>query len=166
MAPVTDFLADSGLELDDGVVVDESFRTGSDRVFAAGDVARFRDPVFGRTRRIEHWSNANYQGTEVGKRLAGQDASYDVVSTFFTEVFGSTFRVFGDSTLADDYVVRGSVADGKLLALYLGNGRLVGALVLGQSEETENRLKELLRTQPEVVRDELEGADDPVAVIA
>jgi 3-phenylpropionate/trans-cinnamate dioxygenase ferredoxin reductase subunit len=165
VAPLTEFLAGSGLRLDDGIVVDASFRTGSVDVFAAGDVARFHDHVFGRVRRIEHWSNANHQGTQVGKRLAGQDASYDVVSTFFTEVFGRTFRVFGDSTLADDYVVSGSLADGKLLALYLGGGRLVGALVHGQPEETENRLKELLRTQPEVSREALEGADDPVAAI-
>jgi hypothetical protein len=53
-----------------------------------------------RRRRIEHWSNANYQGTEVGKVLAGAAAGagggYDAVSSFFSEVFGTTVKVFGD----------------------------------------------------------------------
>jgi 3-phenylpropionate/trans-cinnamate dioxygenase ferredoxin reductase component len=166
VAPVTSLLEGSGLEVDDGIVVDERFRTRAERVYAAGDVARFRDPVFDRIRRIEHWSNANYQGTEVGKVLAGVDAPYDTVSTFFTEVFGNTLKVFGDSTLADDHVLEGSVADGKLLALYLGEGKLVGALLLGQEEETENRLKELLREQPPVKREALEAADDLVAALS
>jgi hypothetical protein len=49
-----------------------------------------------RRRRIEHWSNANYQGTEVGKVLAGAGGGYDTVSSFFSEVFGTTVKVFGD----------------------------------------------------------------------
>jgi hypothetical protein len=49
-----------------------------------------------RRRRIEHWSNANYQGTEVGKVLAGGGGGYDTVSSFFSEVFGTTVKVFGD----------------------------------------------------------------------
>ena len=84
VVPQTDFLAGSGIEVDNGIVVDERFRTTAPNVWAAGDAARFNDPVFGRRRRIEHWSNANYQGTEVGKALAGEDAKYDRVSTFFT----------------------------------------------------------------------------------
>jgi NADPH-dependent 2,4-dienoyl-CoA reductase/sulfur reductase-like enzyme len=55
------------IAVDDGIVVDERFRTTVPGVYAAGDVARFFDPVFGRRRRIEHWSNANYQGAQVGK---------------------------------------------------------------------------------------------------
>src|SRR5918994_5045464 len=69
--PVTDFLEGSGIELENGVVVNEHFETNIPDVFAAGDVANFFDPLFQRRRRIEHWSNANYQGTEVGKVLAG-----------------------------------------------------------------------------------------------
>ena len=65
--PAIAFLEGSGIATDDGVVVDERFRTNVPNVYAAGDVARFHDPVFGRRRRIEHWSNANYQGAEVGK---------------------------------------------------------------------------------------------------
>ena len=145
VVPQTDFLAGSGIEVDDGIVVDEHFRTTAPGVWAAGDAARFHDPVFGRQRRIEHWSNANYQGAQVGKALAGQDAPYDSVSTFFTEVFGITIRVFGDTSRADEQTFEGSLAEGKALGLYLERGRLAGAVLTGQDDETEERLKESIR---------------------
>ena len=72
--PAVSFLEGSGIAIDDGILVDERFRTNVPNVYAAGDVARFYDPLFGRRRRIEHWSNANYQGAAVGKgaRRRGQ----------------------------------------------------------------------------------------------
>src|SRR5690349_11208966 len=84
--PALAFLEGSGIATGDGIIVDRRFRTNVPNVYAAGDVARFHDPLFGRSRRIEHWSNANYQGSEVGKALAGADGTYDTVSTFLTEL--------------------------------------------------------------------------------
>jgi NADPH-dependent 2,4-dienoyl-CoA reductase/sulfur reductase-like enzyme len=142
--PAAAFLEGSGIATDDGILVDERFRTNVPNVYAAGDVARFHDPLFGRSRRIEHWSNANYQGREVGKVLAGADAAYDTVSTFFTESFGLTLKVFGDISRHDERVARGSFADGDAVVSYFERGRLVGTLHAGQSEETEAELKQLI----------------------
>lgn len=142
--PAVSFLAGSGIAVDDGIVVDERFRTNVPNVYAAGDVARFHDPVFGRARRIEHWSNANYQGREVGRLLAGADGGYDAVSTFFTESFGLTLKVFGDISQHDDRIARGSFADGDAVVSYFERGRLVGTLHTGQSEATETELKHLI----------------------
>ena len=110
-------------------------------------MANFYDPIFERRRRIEHWSNANYQGTQVGKTLAGDDAPYDSVSSFFTEVFGTTLKVFGDISRYDDVTVRGSFAGGSAVAFYSEAGRLMGTLLTGQSEETEQELKDAIRTR-------------------
>jgi NADPH-dependent 2,4-dienoyl-CoA reductase/sulfur reductase-like enzyme len=142
------------IAVDDGIVVDERFQTTVPGVYAAGDVARFFDPVFGRRRRIEHWSNANYQGGEVGKVLAGGDGGYDTVSTFFTESFGLTLKVFGDVSRHDDRIARGSFADGNAIVFYLDRGRLVGTLHTGQDEETEEALKRVIRTgaRPQDIR--------------
>jgi 3-phenylpropionate/trans-cinnamate dioxygenase ferredoxin reductase subunit len=161
VTPTVGWLEDSGLELDDGIVVNERFETGADGVWAVGDAAHFYDPVFDRTRRIEHWSNANYQGAEVGRLLAGRDGGYSIVSTFFSEVFGVTFKVFGDIDEFDEVVFRGALEDGKAIAFYLSGDRFVASLVLGQDEETENRLKELLATQPSV-RDPAQLGDEDV----
>jgi NTE family protein len=112
-------------------------------VYAAGDVANFFDPLYRRRRRIEHWSNANYQGTEVGKVLAGHDGGYDAVSSFFSEVFGTTIKVFGDTGAGVQLPAEGSLEAG-FLAGYGDEGRLVGAISVGQDEETEALLKDLI----------------------
>jgi NADPH-dependent 2,4-dienoyl-CoA reductase/sulfur reductase-like enzyme len=142
--PNVDFLADSGLPLDNGIVVNQRFETGAPGVYAAGDVANFFDPLYGRQRRIEHWSNANYQGTEVGKVLAGNGAGYDTVSSFFTEVFGRRIKVSGDVSHFEQLVTEGSLSDGNLVTSYGDGGHLVGALTVGASDDLETLLKDLI----------------------
>jgi NTE family protein len=143
VVPNVGFLDASGLAIDNGVVVNERFEATAPGVYAAGDVANFYDPLFGRRRRIEHWSNATYQGTEVGKILAGQGDGYDTVSSFFSEVFGVTVKVFGDVSRFDELTTAGTLGSG-LIASYGSNGRLVGALTVGQSEEVESLARELI----------------------
>lgn len=118
-------------------------QTGAPGVYAAGDVANFFDPLYGRRRRIEHWSNANYQGTEVGKILAGQGGGYDTVSSFFSELFGTTIKVFGDTSHADQLSAEGSLEAG-FLAGYGDRGHVVGAISVNQSEELETLVKALI----------------------
>jgi 3-phenylpropionate/trans-cinnamate dioxygenase ferredoxin reductase subunit len=147
--PAVRLAEEAGLEVDDGIVVNERFETSAPGIYSAGDVAAFWDPIFERRRRIEHWSNANYQGSQLGKRLAGEDASYDTLSTFFTEVFGITIKVFGDGVKPDEVVTEDGFSLEQGLAWYV-RGRLIeGALVIGQTEGREAELKELIAKRPE-----------------
>jgi NADPH-dependent 2,4-dienoyl-CoA reductase/sulfur reductase-like enzyme len=143
--PVTDFLEGSGIELNNGIVVNERFETNVPDVYAVGDVANFFDPLFERRRRIEHWSNANYQGTEVGKVLAGADGGYDKVSEFFTEIFGITIKVFGDAGRDSHCIVHGSLAEGMYALGANKEGEVIGAISVGQPEEIEELLKQQIR---------------------
>lgn len=148
VTPGTGWLDASGIELDEasgGVSVDARYRTSAADVFAVGDVAAFYDPVFDRRRRIEHWSNANLQGQQLGRILAGSDESYDAVSSFFTEIFGTSYKVFGDSHGADELVQEGSFADGPTVVHYLTGGKRVAALLTGQTSEREDELKQAIR---------------------
>ena len=144
--PETGFLEGSGIELDDGVVVDDHFRASVDDVYAIGDVARFDDTVAGRQRRIEHWSNADNQGRYLGRTLAeGGRTAYAEVSVFFTKLFDLQLQVLGDpGGGVDEVVIRGSIADRNLLAFHLRDDRLVGAVVVGQGEDLVEELKVLL----------------------
>jgi 3-phenylpropionate/trans-cinnamate dioxygenase ferredoxin reductase subunit len=143
VVPNVEFLDGSGLAVDNGVLVNERFETSAPGVYAAGDVANFYDPLYGRQRRIEHWSNANYQGTEIGKILAGQGRGYDTVSSFFSEEFGTTIKVFGDTSHAVQLHTEGSLESG-FLASFGDGDRLVGVISIGQSEEIEALIKDLI----------------------
>ena len=126
-------------------MVNERFETSKPGVYAIGDVAEFFDPLFGRHRRIEHWSNAAYHGTTLGQILAGEDARYDVVSAFFSEQFGRMFRSFGDPLGHDSTTLDGDFRDDRAVLRFLRGGRAVGAVTTGLDDDAENALKEEIR---------------------
>jgi NADPH-dependent 2,4-dienoyl-CoA reductase/sulfur reductase-like enzyme len=139
--PAVDYLAGSGIEVANGIVVDDRFETSVPGIYAAGDVASFHDPLYGRRRRLEHWSNADYAGTRVGRILAGQDDPYETVSSFFTQAFGVTIKVLGDHTVNDRLVMHGSLREREMVGLYFDGEHLVGGLLVGQTAETEASLR-------------------------
>jgi 3-phenylpropionate/trans-cinnamate dioxygenase ferredoxin reductase subunit len=151
VVPNVELAQDAGAEVDDGIVVDERFRASLPDVYAVGDVARYPDPTSGRLRRIEHWSSANAQGGHLGRQLAGSKARYDELPVFFTQLFDETFQVIGDPESAAESIVRGSLADGRLVGYHLtGEGQLVGAVVHGESADVVEELKTLVRERPTI----------------
>jgi len=160
VVPNVELAQDAGADVEDGVVVDERFRTSLADVYAIGDVARYPDPTSGRMRRIEHWSNADAQGAHLGRQLAGARASYDELPVFFTQLFDRKLQVLGDVEPATDCVLRGSLADGRLVGFHLTEDRrLVGAVVHGESADVIAELGALIREKP-VVDDPTRLADD------
>ena len=95
--PVTDLAESLGLEVDDGIVVDELGRAGGrDDVFAAGDVARFPVPALGGMRRVEHEDHANTHGKVVGENMAGAGTPYDHLPFFYSDLFELGYEAVGD----------------------------------------------------------------------
>ena len=91
VTPNIEFLRGSGIELGDGVVIDQDLETNAPGIFAAGDVASFLDPIFGERRRIEHWDNAGQQGWLAARNMLGQSLRYDAVSYFFSDIGDLSF---------------------------------------------------------------------------
>jgi len=136
----------AGLEVRSGVVVDERFRTSRSGVYAIGDVAEFFDPLYGRHRRIEHWSTAAYHGTTLGKILAGDpDARYDTVSYFFSEEFGRSFKSYGDAAGHDGTSLEGDFSGDHALYRFRKGTATIAAVAIGLSEEEETALKDEIR---------------------
>ena len=160
VVPNVELAQDAGADVEDGVVVDERFRTSLEDVYAIGDVARYPDPTSGRMRRIEHWSNADAQGAHLGRQLAGARDAYDALPVFFTQLFDRKLQVLGDVEPAVDCVLRGSLADGRLVGFHLTeDSRLVGAVVHGESADVVAELGALIREKP-VVDDPTRLADE------
>ena len=97
IVPATELAEDAGLEVDDGILVDEYGRAGGrDDVFAAGDVARFPVPALGGTRRVEHEDHANTHGRVVGANMAGAETEYDHLPFFYSDLFELGYEAVGD----------------------------------------------------------------------
>ena len=79
--PNTDLAAHSGLEVNDGIMVDEHLRTADPAVFAAGDVARAFHPLLGRHVRVEHWANAVHQPVVAARSMMGRHDTYERLPT-------------------------------------------------------------------------------------
>jgi 3-phenylpropionate/trans-cinnamate dioxygenase ferredoxin reductase subunit len=162
VVPNVELAKDAGAEVDDGIVVDGRFRSSLPDMYAIGDVARYPDRTSGRLRRIEHWSSANAQGGHLGRQLAGSKDPYDELPVFFTQLFDKKFQVIGDPESATESIVRGSLADGRLVGFHLASdGRLVGAVVHGESADVVEELKSLVRERP-VIEDVARLTDENV----
>jgi NADPH-dependent 2,4-dienoyl-CoA reductase/sulfur reductase-like enzyme len=135
-APATGWLAGSGLALEDGVVCDEFLRSSAPGVWAAGDAARFRNPVFGESMRIEHWSNAVDGGVHAAANMLadpGKPAPYLHVPWFWSDQYDVKIQFAGRMRGDDEMrVVWGSLAERKFVALYGRAGRIVGVLTFGR----------------------------------
>lgn len=130
-APEVGWLAGSGLQLDDGVVCDASCRAlGHENIVAAGDVARWFHPLFGRTLRLEHWTNAVEQAGAAAASLLASDgaaAAYAPVPYIWSDQYDTKLQFVG---IAGDYAgaAEGQLGDEKFVALFAEGERLVGAL--------------------------------------
>jgi 3-phenylpropionate/trans-cinnamate dioxygenase ferredoxin reductase component len=97
IVPSTDLAEAAGLEVDDGIVVDELGRAGGrESVFAAGDVARFPAQALGGTRRVEHEDHANSHGRAVGANMAGAGEPYLHLPFFYSDLFDLGYEAVGD----------------------------------------------------------------------
>jgi predicted acylesterase/phospholipase RssA len=147
VAPNCEFLAGSGIELDNGVVVDECLQSSDPDVFAAGDVARFQDTVFGVRRRIEHWDNAIRQGRLAAKNMVGQRLPYSDVSVFYGELFGLAYNFMGLPDGADEKITRGELDRHSFSLLYLHHEVLRAAFSVGRSAEEASACEQLIRNR-------------------
>ncbi|CAM3340654.1 NAD(P)/FAD-dependent oxidoreductase [Kibdelosporangium persicum] len=130
--PRTDWLAGSGLPVDDGVVCDEFLRAGAPGIYAAGDVARWHNALFDRSMRVEHWSAAAEQGARAARNAVSpaEVQSYVTVPYFWSDWYGSRIQFAGVATNAGHEIVSGDPAGDHFVALYREGDRLTGVLTL------------------------------------
>ena len=164
--PVTEMLANSGVDIGDGVMVNEYLETSRPDIFAAGDVANYQDVLFGKRRRVEHWDNAVSQGQYCARALMGERAPFKHVPYFFSDVFDLSYEYWGDSSGADQAVHRGDLASKSFSVWWVRQKRLVAAFTMNRPDEerdlapkwiearqtlSASKLEEVSRTLPEAL---------------
>ena len=134
--PAIEWLQRSGLELNNGVVCDETLNAGAPGVYAAGDGAEWFNPLFGETMRLEHWSAAADQGRVAGRNAADPSlaAPCATVPYFWSDWNGDRIQFAGVPGADEVEVVAGDPAEGSFLVLYRRGGRVCGVLGLNQAQ--------------------------------
>lgn len=152
--PATDLAEDAGIEVGDGVIVDERLRTSADDVLAAGDVASYPDRILGR-RRIEHVDNAQQQGRTAGRNLAGADEAYEHTPFYYSVLFGNRYEAVGTLDASLQTVERWLDGGREGVVYYLDDdGHPVGVL----NWNLEDRLDEarsVLASNPPLTAEQL-----------
>jgi 3-phenylpropionate/trans-cinnamate dioxygenase ferredoxin reductase subunit len=125
----------AGLECDNGILVDETARTGDDRISAIGDVARFHSKRYGRSIRLESVQNAIDQGKAAAQAICGLEVDYDPVPWFWSDQYDMKLQIAGLIEGADQMIRRGDPEEGKFALFHLMGGRLIACEAVNSGPE-------------------------------
>jgi NADPH-dependent 2,4-dienoyl-CoA reductase/sulfur reductase-like enzyme len=133
VAPATDWLADSGLRIDGGVVCDATGAAeGGIDVVAAGDVARWWHPLYEQHLHVEHWDHAGRQGEAAARTLlAGKDRAeqYNELPYFWSDQYHLKIQMLGVTTDYDAFeIIEGDSHAEGFVAAYGRDGRIIAAV--------------------------------------
>jgi 3-phenylpropionate/trans-cinnamate dioxygenase ferredoxin reductase component len=167
VAPDTELAAAAGLEIGDGVVVDEHLRTSAPEVFAAGDIASASHRRYGRRVRVEHWANALHQGAAAGRAMLDRGAPFERLPYFFSDQYDLGMEYVGLHAPADRLVLRGRLEDRRLHAFWLDAAdRVTAAMHVNEWDATkvfEGLVGTGARVDPARLADETVPLEDLVA---
>ncbi len=146
----TEWLQDSGIECDDGVVVDEHMQTNVEDVYAAGDITQFHDVILGDRAQNGAWGSAKQQGATAAKNMVAdsEDEEFRWVSSYSITHFDFPFLSFGHPTIGDDEAER-RYSDGEWRRLTFSDGKLIGGVLVGDLSQ-QSTYKQLIREEREV----------------
>ena len=131
-----EILKGTEVAVDNGVLVDARCQTNISEIFAAGDVANHLHPLFGRIR-VEHYNNAEKQGAAAARSILGSTAGYGYLHTFWSDQYEHKLEYVGHVRRWDEFVVRGSTRNRKLVGFYLAEGVLRAAVGLDRGGDPE-----------------------------
>jgi NADPH-dependent 2,4-dienoyl-CoA reductase/sulfur reductase-like enzyme len=156
--PVTEPAANSGIEVADGVVVNEYLETKLQDIYAAGDVANYQDTLFSKRRRVEHWDNAVSQGQYCARILLGERTPFVHVPYFFSDVFDLSYEFWGDPEGADEIVERGDLRSTSFSVWWLRRERLVAAFAMNRPDEERDAAPRWIASKQQVSAEKLRKA--------
>ena len=143
----TEFLRGTGIELDDGIVVDEYMQTNVEDVYAAGDLTQFHDVLLGEQAQNGSWGSAKEQGQIAAKNMVAdaEEAVFEWVSSYSITHFDFPFLSFGHPTQGDDYVEK-KYSDTEWRRVVFKDGKVIGGVLIGDLAP-QTKLKKLAREQ-------------------
>ncbi|WP_413990536.1 FAD-dependent oxidoreductase [Labrys okinawensis] len=130
--PRTELAEAAGLNVDNGVVTDDHLRTSADGVYAAGDIARYPDPVSGKPIRVEHWVHAERQGQYLARLIMGEDGPFHDPPYFWSSHYDKMISYTGHAKGSDPHKVAGSVKKEDAAVRFHSDGHLTAIATIGR----------------------------------
>jgi len=164
IVPNVELAQQAGLKVDNGIVVNEYLQASHPDVYAAGDVANYLDPIFGKRRRVEHWGHAEYCGQVAGQNMAGANRKYDLLTYVWSDIFDLHLQFAGDETEHDQVLVRGRFEDKAFTVLFLKQHVLTAYFAVNTGAKDFGALQRLIRGKKDLSGKEALLQDPTVAV--
>jgi NAD(P)H-nitrite reductase large subunit len=150
----TEVLRGTGVEIDDGVIVDRYMETNVDDIYAAGDITRFYDTILGEHGQNGSWGSAKEQGSVAAQNMVDPGSTeFRWVSSYSITHFDFPFLSFGHPTEGDDHCEK-KYSDTEWRRIAFKNGRIVGGVLIGDLSP-QSAYKKLMRKE-RVVADQRE----------
>ncbi len=155
-----EYLKDSGINLNKGVLTNEFLETTAPGVWAAGDIAEFYDVVFKRTHSLGNWANAASQGRTAGQNMSGERQVFETTSMYSINIFDSNFSFLGDPMVDEntELIERGTLADKKLGRLLIREDTIVGASLINLPVD-RNTITKLIKEKTKITSSKAKLAD-------
>lgn len=126
--PRTRLAQEAGLDVGNGIIVDEFLETSTPGIYAAGDVAAAWHPVLNTRLRVEHWDNARRQGRTAARNMLGRAEPYARIPYFYSDQYDLGMEYAGYAPGWDRVVFRGEPASREFVAFWLLDGRVVAGM--------------------------------------
>ncbi len=162
--PRSTLAREAGIDVDNGIVVDQKLQTSADNVFAAGDVANAWHPFFEQRIRVEHWANALNQGPAAARAMLGHDISYDRIPYFFSDQYDVGMEYSGHAPQWDKVIFRGDRSGGEFVAFWLHGGRVVAGMNVNVWDVNQH-VQALIRSRHKVDENALADVDTPLEAL-
>ena len=148
ITPNVQLAQDAGLAVDNGIVVDAHLRTSDPDIYAAGDVAAFPAAALGRRLRVEHENAALTMGERAGRCMAGQDAPYDELPYFYSDLFDLGYEAVGTLDARLQTVEQWVTPYREGVVYYLDGDRVRGVLLWNTWDQVEHARKLIAEPGP------------------
>lgn len=123
--PNTELALAAGLDVDNGIVVDDRCQTSNIDVYAVGDCTSHPNSIYGRRLRLESVHNALEQAKTAASNLCGDETRYSQVPWFWSDQYDLKLQIAGLSEGYDQVVMRGDINGKSFACLYLRDGVLI-----------------------------------------